>query len=237
MGWLICHDSGMNGICEPLYAQGTQDTYFMLLRLTGSGNTVFFVWGSGSGHQEVLLPPRGWGSVNLMAMASPAPTDSFPFTAKDLYYSAATVAAQPRCGLKVQIWPGLVFESRSAAPDVRFGVRCAGLASSVATFPIPGFSSYCFYSCVIELYFPRTFLIVLDTYQTDQPTNSFSKLLFWFILCLFVMVCTVRCWGSSAPVPAAPVPPRSLPLVSAVVSLSYSHSSLQLQFRGFLPLS
>lgn len=175
----------MNGICEPLYAQGTQDTYFMLLRLTGSGNTGFFVWGSGSGHQEVLLPPGGWGSVNLTAMASPAPTDSFPFTAKDLYYSAAMVAAQPHCGLEVQIWPGLVFESRSAAPDVRFGVGCAGLASSVAAFPIPGFSSYCFYSCVIELYFPRTFLIMLDTYQTGQQTNSFSKLLFWFILCLF----------------------------------------------------
>lgn len=74
------------------------------------------MWWSGSGHREVLLPPRGWGLVNLMAMASPAPTDSFPFTAKDLYDSAAMVTAWSGWGLKVQIWHGLVFESRSAPP-------------------------------------------------------------------------------------------------------------------------
>lgn len=71
-------------------------------------------------------------------------------------------------------------------PYVWFGIASAGLASSDTAFLTPGFFSYSCYSCVIESRFLGIFLnmIMLDVYQTGQQTNSFSNLLFWFLLCL-----------------------------------------------------
>lgn len=81
-------------------------------------------------------------------------------------------------------------------PYVWFGIASAGLVSSDAAFLIPGFSSYCCYSCVTESCFPRIFLnmIMLDMYETGQQTDSFSNLLFWFHLCL---LCSEWNLGSS----------------------------------------